>query len=297
MKFLVTGGAGFIGSHLVRRLSAHGPVTVLDDLTTGKQGNLVGLDCAFLRGSILDPAPLAEACAGATHVFHLAALVSVPESIAHPSRCQEINIEGTRRVLAAAAHAGAQRVVLASSCAVYGDEPTMPKTETSAMAPTSPYADSKLAAEKLCAQAMISTVALRFFNVYGPRQDPRGPYAAAVPKFLEAAQSGAPLTVFGEGHQTRDFVYVEDVTAAMEHAALSPGMAGVYNVASGRSVSVLQLAELTLALTGLRSEIRHAPARAGDILHSSASIEKIRATGWQPRLDLEAGLRKILAGD
>ncbi|NBT89585.1 MAG: NAD-dependent epimerase/dehydratase family protein [Verrucomicrobia bacterium] len=297
MKFLVTGGAGFIGSHLVRRLSAHGPVTVLDDLTTGKQGNLVGLDCAFLRGSILDPAPLAEACAGATHVFHLAALVSVPESIAHPSRCQEINIEGTRRVLAAAAHAGAQRVVLASSCAVYGDEPTMPKTETSAMAPTSPYADSKLAAEKLCAQAMISTVALRFFNVYGPRQDPRGPYAAAVPKFLEAAQSGAPLTVFGEGHQTRDFVYVEDVTAALEHAALSPGMAGVYNVASGRSVSVLQLAELTLALTGLRSEIRHAPARAGDILHSSASIEKIRATGWQPRLDLEAGLRKILAGD
>ena len=297
MKFLVTGGAGFIGSHLVRRLSAHGPVTVLDDLTTGKQDNLVGLDCAFLRGSILDPAPLAEACAGATHVFHLAALVSVPESIAHPSRCQEINIEGTRRVLAAAAHAGAQRVVLASSCAVYGDEPTMPKTETSAMAPTSPYADSKLAAEKLCAQAMISTVALRFFNVYGPRQDPRGPYAAAVPKFLEAAQSGAPLTVFGEGHQTRDFVYVEDVTAAMEHAALSPGMAGVYNVASGRSVSVLQLAELTLALTGLRSEIRHAPARAGDILHSSASIEKIRATGWQPRLDLEAGLRKILAGD
>lgn len=297
MKFLVTGGAGFIGSHLVRRLSAHGPVTVLDDLTTGKQDNLTGLDCAFLRGSILDPAPLAEACAGATHVFHLAALVSVPESIGHPARCREINIEGTRRVLAAAAHARAHRVVLASSCAVYGDEPTMPKTENSVVAPTSPYAASKLAAEKLCAQALISTVALRFFNVYGPRQDPHGPYAAAVPKFLEAAQAGAPLTVFGEGRQTRDFVYVEDVTAALEHAALSPGMAGVYNVASGRSVSVLQLAELMVALTGLRSEIRHAPARAGDILHSSASIDKIRATGWQPRLDLEAGLQKILAGD
>lgn len=297
MKFLVTGGAGFIGSHLVRRLSAHGPVTVLDDLTTGKQDNLTGLGCAFLRGSILDPAPLAEACADATHVFHLAALVSVPESIGHPARCQEINIEGTRRVLAAAAHARAHRVVLASSCAVYGDEPTMPKTENSVVAPTSPYAASKLAAEKLCAQALISTVALRFFNVYGPRQDPHGPYAAAVPKFLEAAQAGAPLTVFGEGRQTRDFVYVEDVTAALEHAALSPGMAGVYNVASGRSVSVLQLAELMVALTGLRSEIRHAPARAGDILHSSASIDKIRATGWQPRLDLEAGLQKILAGD
>jgi len=295
MNFLITGGAGFIGSHLVRRLSARGPVTVLDDLSSGKKENLAGLDCAFLRGSILDPAPLAEACAGATHVFHLAALVSVPESVSHPARCQEINVEGTRRVLAAAAQAGAKRLVLASSCAVYGDEPTMPKTETSPTAPASPYAESKLAGEKLCAEAPLPAVALRFFNVYGPRQDPRGPYAAAVPKFLEAARAGTPLTIFGDGHQTRDFVYVDDVTAALEHAALHPTMSGVYNVASGHSVSVLRLAELTLALTGLRSEIRHAPARPGDILHSSASIEKLRATGWSPALDLAAGLQKILS--
>ena len=295
MKFLITGGAGFIGSHLVRRLSARGPVTVLDDLSSGKKENLSGLDCAFLPGSILDPAPLAEACAGATHVFHLAALVSVPESVSHPARCHEINVEGTRRVLAAAAQAGVRRLVLASSCAVYGDEPTMPKTETSRVAPASPYAESKLAGEKLCAEASLPAVALRFFNVYGPRQDPRGPYAAAVPKFLEAARAGTPLTIFGDGHQTRDFVYVDDVTAALEHAALSSSMSGVYNVASGHSVSVLRLAELVLALTGLRSEIRHAPARPGDILHSSASIEKLRASGWKPAHDLPAGLQKILS--
>jgi UDP-glucose 4-epimerase len=228
-------------------------------------------------------------------VFHLAALVSVPESVSHPARCHEINVEGTRRVLAAADQAGARRLVLASSCAVYGDEPTMPKTETSPVAPASPYAESKLAGEKLCAQAPLPAVALRFFNVYGPRQDPRGPYAAAVPKFLEAARTGSPLTIFGDGHQTRDFVYVDDVTAALEHAALTPSLSGVYNVASGHSVSVLRLAELVLALTGLRSEIRHAPARPGDILHSSASIEKLRATGWKPSFDLGSGLKKILS--
>ena len=295
MKFLVTGGAGFIGSHLVRRLSTRGPVTVLDDLSSGKKENLAGLGCAFLPGSILDPAPLAEACAGATHVFHLAALVSVPESVSHPARCHEINVEGTRRVLAAAAQAGVRRLVLASSCAVYGDEPTMPKKETSPVAPASPYAESKLAGEKICAEASLPAVALRFFNVYGPRQDPRGPYGAAVPKFLEAARAGSPITIFGDGHQTRDFVYVDDVTAALEHAALSPSLSGIYNVASGHSVSVLHLAELVLGLTGLRSVIRHAPARPGDILHSSASIEKLRATGWKPSFDLAAGLQNILS--
>ena len=295
MRFLVTGGAGFIGSHLVRRLSARGPVKVLDNFSSGKKENMEGLPCAVLTGSILDPATLAEACSGVSHVFHLAALVSVPESVSHPARCHEINVEGTRRVLAAAAAAGARRVILASSCAVYGDEPTMPKTETSPTAPASPYAESKLAGEKLCGQAPLPTVSLRFFNVYGPRQDPRGPYAAAVPRFLEAARAGTPLTIFGDGHQTRDFVYVEDVTAALEHAAISPTPSGVYNVASGQSVSVLRLAELILALTGLRSEIRHAPARPGDILHSSASIQKIRATGWNPSFDLSAGLQKILS--
>ena len=296
MKFLVTGGAGFIGSHLVRRLSARGPVTVLDNLASGNTGNLAGLACSFLQQSILQPAALAQACEGVTHVFHLAAMVSVPESVAHPGECHRINVEGTRLVLEAASRAGAQSVVLASSCAVYGNEPGLPKTESSPTAPASPYAESKLEAEKLCARSALPAVALRFFNVYGPRQDPRSPYAAAVPKFLEAAHAGTPITIFGDGHQTRDFVHVDDVTAALEHVALSTAMTGTYNVAFGRSVSVLRLAELILALTGLRSEIRHAPARSGDILHSSASIEKIRATGWAPSLDLANGLQKTLAG-
>lgn len=295
MKFLVTGGAGFIGSHLVRRLSERGKVTVLDDLSSGKRENLSGLPVHWVHGSVLDPAPLAEACAGVTHIFHLAAQVSVPESVAQPARCREINVEGTRRLLAAANRAGAGRLVFASSCAVYGNEPSMPKRETSPLAPASPYAESKLAGEKLCAQAGFSTVVLRFFNVYGPRQDPLGPYAAAIPRFLQSALAGAPITIFGDGHQTRDFVYVDDVTAALEHAALLPAMSGVYQVACGHSVSVLRLAELILTLTGLRSEIRHAAARAGDILHSSASIEKIRATGWQPAFDLASGLQKILS--
>ncbi|NBQ64588.1 MAG: NAD-dependent epimerase/dehydratase family protein [Verrucomicrobia bacterium] len=296
MKFLVTGGAGFIGSHLVRRLSARGPVTVLDNLASGNTGNLAGLACSFFQQSILQPAALAQACEGVTHVFHLAAMVSVPESMARPGECHQINVEGTRLVLEAASQAGAQSVVLASSCAVYGNEPGLPKTESSPTAPASPYAESKLKAEKLCARSSVPAVALRFFNVYGPRQDPRSPYAAAVPKFLEAARAGTPITIFGEGHQTRDFVHVDDVAAALEHVALSAAMTGTYNVAFGRSVSVLRLAELILALTGLRSEIRHAPARPGDILHSSASIEKIRATGWAPSLDLANGLQKTLAG-
>ena len=297
MKFLVTGGAGFIGSHLVRRLSAKGPVIVLDDLSSGKKKNLAGIPCTLLQGSILDPALLTAACTGVSHVFHLAALVSVPESVSHPDRCREINVEGTRRILAATSATDARRLILASSCAVYGDEPNLPKTEISPTSPASPYAESKLEGEKLCAQAPLPTVALRFFNVYGPRQDPLGPYAAVVPKFLEAARSGTPLTIFGEGRQTRDFVYVDDVTAALEHAAFTPAMSGVYNVAFGRSVSVLHLAELILGLTGLHSEIRRAPGRPGDILHSSASIEKIRAAGWTPSFDLAAGLQKILTGN
>ena len=173
MKFLVTGGAGFIGSHLVRRLLHHGPVTVLDNLSSGNLKNLADLKYDWIKGSILDPHLLAQSLVGVTHVFHLAAMVSVPESVQNPLECQRINIDGTRQLLEAAAHAGAQRLVLASSCAIYGNEPTMPKVETLPPAPASPYAESKLAGEKLCLAAPLSAVSLRFFNVYGPNQAPR----------------------------------------------------------------------------------------------------------------------------
>ena len=294
MKFLVTGGSGFIGSHLVHRLQSHGPVTVLDNLSTGKETNLQGLSCRLLRGSILDPNSLQDALNGVTHVFHLAAMVSVPESVAHPDRCHEMNVEGTRLVLAAAARAGAQRLVLASSCAIYGNDPTMPKTETLPPAPASPYAQSKLAGEALCLSSPLPAVALRFFNVFGPRQDPQGPYAAAVPKLLEAALAGTPLPIHGDGLQTRDFIFVEDITSALLHAALHPEMTGSYNVASGQSISILQLAQTILAATHSTSPITYSPARTADVRFSSASIARLLATGWQPTHNLLSGLRHML---
>jgi len=294
MRFLVTGGAGFIGSHLVRRLLNHGTVTVLDDLTSGNRKNLAGLKYDWIEGSILDPHLLAQSLVGVTHVFHLAAMVSVPESVKNPSECQRINIEGTRLLLHAAASAGAQRLVLASSCAIYGNEPTMPKVETLPPAPTSPYAESKLAGEELCLASPLSTVSLRFFNVYGPNQDPRGPYAAAVPRFFEAALAGTPLTLHGDGLQTRDFIFVDDVTSAITHVAFRPEPQGVFNVASGQSTSILQLAQSILSLTGSSSPITHTSARPADVRFSSASIQRIRATGWSPKFSLSQGLPQLL---
>ena len=294
MKFLVTGGAGFIGSHLVRLLQTHAPVNVLDNLTTGHRNRLAGLPCHFFEGSILDRKLLSEAMRDVTHVFHLAAMVSVAESVANPTDCQQINVEGTRRVLDAAAEAGAKKCVLASSCAVYGNDPAMPKTESLPPAPASPYAESKLAGEGLCTESILPAVSLRFFNVYGPHQDPNGPYAAAVPRFLQAALAGTPITIHGDGQQTRDFVFVEDVTAALIHVALHPDLRGVYNVASGQSTSILQLAKRMLSLTGSSSPITHTTARVADVRFSSASIERLRTTGWSPQTTLDSGLAHLL---
>ncbi len=295
MKFLVTGGAGFIGSHLVRLLQTHAPVNVLDNLTTGHRNRLAGLPCHFFEGSILDRKLLSEAMRDVTHVFHLAAMVSVAESVANPTDCQQINVEGTRRVLDVAAEAGAKRCVLASSCAVYGNDPAMPKTESLPPAPASPYAESKLAGERLCTESTLPAVALRFFNVYGPHQDPNGPYAAAVPRFLQAALAGTPITIHGDGQQTRDFVFVEDVTAALIHVALQPDLRGVYNVASGQSSSILQLAKKILSLSGSSSPITHTTARVADVRFSSASIERLRTTGWSPQTTLDCGLTRLFS--
>ena len=294
MKFLVTGGAGFIGSHLVRLLQNRAPINVLDNLTTGHRDRLANLDCHFFEGSILDQKLLSDAMRDVTHVFHLAAMVSVDESVSNPTVCHQINVEGTRRVLEAAAQAGAKRCVLASSCAIYGNDPAMPKTESLPPAPASPYAESKLAGEQLCTESIIPATALRFFNVYGPRQDANGPYAAGVPRFFQAALAGTPITIHGDGQQTRDFVFVEDVTAAMIHVALHPDLRGVYNVASGQSTSILQLAKRILSLTGSSSPITHTSARVADVRFSSASIERLRTTGWSPQTTLDCGLARLL---
>lgn len=298
-RILITGGAGFIGSHLARRFGGQAQVTVLDDLRSGYERNLDGVECRFLRGSILDEAALKEACEGAEEIYHLAAMVSVPESVSQPSACAELNTEGTRRVLAAARAAGARKVVLASSAAIYGDNPTVPKLESMAPEPKSPYAETKLAGERLLEEFRqvhgLGTTSLRFFNVFGPRQDPRSAYAAAVPIFIAKALRDEPIGIHGDGGQTRDFIHVTDIVGALAYAGASTAMNGTYNVGYGRSQSILALAQEIIRLTGSRSRIEHLPARAGDVRHSLASTERLLAAGWQPGSSVSAGLAETVA--
>ncbi len=293
-RVLITGGAGFIGSHLARHFASCGEVTVLDDLRSGHDRNLEGVDCRFMRGSILDEATLREAIAGAEEVYHLAAMVSVPESVAKPAECAELNTEGTRRVLDAAMTAGVRKVVLASSAAIYGDNPTVPKLETMPPEPKSPYAETKLAGERLLEAYRrshgLGTTSLRFFNVFGPRQDPRSAYAAAVPIFIAKALRGEPIGIHGDGGQTRDFIHVTDIVGALAFAGASAEMHGTYNVGYGRSQSILELATEIVRLTGSKSRIEHLPTRAGDVRHSLASNERLLAAGWRQRSSVAAGL-------
>lgn len=298
-RVLITGGAGFIGSHLAHHLAPQAEVTVLDDLRSGYALNLDGVRCRFLQGSILDDAALRQAVAGAEEIYHLAAMISVPESVAKPDECAELNTEGTRRVLAAAVAAGARKVVLASSAAIYGDNPTVPKHESMPPEPKSPYAETKLAGERLLEEYRtthgIGTTSLRFFNVFGPRQDPRSAYAAAVPIFIAKALRAEPIGIHGDGGQTRDFIHVTDIVGALAFAGASKDMAGTYNVGYGRSQTVLALAEEIIRLTGSSSQIEHLPARAGDVRHSLASTERLLAAGWRPQSSVNAGLAETVA--
>ena len=297
-RILITGGAGFIGSHLTRHFSAQAEVTVLDDLRSGHAHNLDGVRCRFLRGSILDAAALKEAIAGAEEVYHLAAMISVPESVAKPTECAELNTEGTRRVLAAAQTAGARKVVLASSAAIYGDNPTVPKLESMAPEPKSPYAETKLAGERLLAEyhqsGDLETTSLRFFNVFGPRQDPRSAYAAAVPIFIAKALRDEPIGIHGDGDQTRDFIHVTDIVGALAYAGASSEMSGTYNVGYGRSQSILALAQEIIRQTGSKSTITHLPPRAGDVRHSVASTERLLKAGWKAQSSVSAGLTETI---
>ena len=296
---LITGGAGFIGSHLARHFAEQAEVTVLDDLRSGHAGNLEGIRCRFLPGSILDAAALKQAIAGAEEIYHLAAMISVPESVAKPAECAELNTEGTRRVLDAALTAGARKVVLASSAAIYGDNPTVPKVESMLPEPKSPYAETKLAGEKLLEQYRVThglgTTSLRFFNVFGPRQDPRSAYAAAVPIFIAKALCDDPISIHGDGGQTRDFIHVTDIVAALAYAGDSKDMSGTYNVGYGQSQSILALAQEIIQLTGSKSKIEYLPPRAGDIRHSVASTERLLSAGWKPQSSVSVGLSETIA--
>jgi len=297
-RILITGGAGFIGSHLARHFGERSEVTVLDDLRSGYASNLDGVTCRFLRGSVLDNRALAQAAERAEEIYHLAAMVSVPESVAKPDECAELNTEGTRRVLEAALAAGTRKVVLASSAAIYGDNPIVPKVETMPPEPKSPYAETKLAGERLLEKYRtehgLGTTSLRFFNVFGPRQDPRSAYAAAVPIFIAKALRDEPIGIHGDGGQTRDFIHVTDIVGALAHAGASKEMAGTYNVGYGKALSILELAQEILRLTRSSSRIEHLPSRAGDVRHSLASNERLLAAGWKPRSSVSLGLAETV---
>jgi UDP-glucose 4-epimerase len=298
MKILVTGGAGFIGSHIVEHFQGRAEVRVLDNLNSGFQSNLKGLQCEFIHGSILDRKIVERAVQGVDCVFHLAAMVSVPESVRKPEQCVEINTAGTIAVLEAAARAKVKKFIFSSSAAIYGNNPVVPKIETMTPEPQSPYARTKLDGEFQCQrftlESGLPTVCLRYFNVFGPRQNPRSQYAAAVPAFIDRAFKNEPLTVHGDGTQTRDFIFVKDVAAANAHFALHSQATGIFNVASGQGITINGLAKTICELAGSRSEIVHAPTRAGDVKHSVADTGKIRAAGFVPASEFAKTLAETI---
>jgi UDP-glucose 4-epimerase len=295
---VVTGGAGFIGSHLAEDLLRRGRrVRIVDDLSTGSSANLPP-GAEFLEADV--GARADDAVRGAGVVYHLAALPSVPRSVEEPLRSHRHTCTATVAVLGAAEKAGVRRLVFASSSSVYGDAPRLPKEEGMPPRPRSPYAAAKLGAELFCrswaAHTGLETVSLRFFNVYGPRQDPDSPYAAVIPAFVRSVRGGRPMPVFGDGRQTRDFTYVGDVVEGLRRAAEAPGVSGrVYNLAGGRGVSLLELGGTLARLAGVEARFEHRPPRAGDVRDSCASVEALRRDlGFVPSTPLEEGLRRTL---
>ena len=304
---LVTGGAGFIGSHLVEELVRRGrTVRVLDNLSTGHRGNLAAVAdrIDFVEGDILDPATVRAAMHGVRRVFHQAALRSVPRSVDDPQSSNRVNVEGTLNVLVAARDAGVERVVYASSSSAYGRTDVLPLTETMAPQPVSPYAVSKLAGEYYCQVFTrvygLATVGLRYFNVFGPRQDPASQYAAVVPRFIAAAFRGESLEIHGDGLQSRDFTYVGNVVAANCLAAESDRAAGeAFNVACGNQHTLMDIVERLRGLNGpYGAPLRwhHTPDRAGDVRHTRADITKARRLlGYEPLTDFDEGLAITIA--
>ena len=298
MKILVTGGSGFIGSHVVEHYRDRAEVIVLDDLRTGRRKNLDGLKCRFVEGSILDRSLVDEVMDGVDYVIHLAALVSVPESLSLPGETVNINVHGLLNVLESARSHAVKKLCFASSAAVYGENPIQPKVETMAPDPRTPYAITKLDGEYYCGlyarEGWLSTACLRFFNVFGPRQDPNSAYAAAVPIFLHRAKNNEPITIYGDGGQTRDFICVKDIIGALAFALETPEVQGVFNAGYGSALTIGELVQKILKLTGSRSEIRYEPVRAGDIRHSTSDTSKLLAAGWKPLFDVPTGLRGML---
>jgi UDP-glucose 4-epimerase len=301
MRYLVTGGAGFIGSGIVRELARRGEtIVVIDDLSTGKESNLKGLldRVEFHRASITDLEAVGRAARGADFVIHLAARTSVPRSVEEPLETNAINVEGTLKVLLAARDAGVRRLVYAASSSAYGDQPTLPKVETMAAAPISPYGVTKFTGE-LYLQVFtrvygLETVALRYFNVFGPRQEPGSPYSGVLARFMLALLRGEQPVVFGDGEQSRDFTYIDNVVEATLGACTAAGVSGrVLNVATGSRVTLNETLRILERLAGRPAQARYERPRAGDILHSQADIALARKLlGYEPRVNFEEGLRR-----
>jgi UDP-glucose 4-epimerase len=298
-EIVITGGAGFIGSNLAQRLVTNGhSVRIIDDLSTGRLANIdrlvQGGDVDLVRGSILDRSLLREAFKGADYIFHLAALPSVARSVKDPLSTNEVNIEGTLNVLIEARDANVGKVVTASSSSVYGDTPTLPKDESMRPNPRSPYAISKLAGEHYCHVFSelygLATICLRYFNVFGPHQDPRSEYAAVIPRFISSVLNGEPPLMYGDGAQTRDFTFVQDVVDA-NLLAMESDVEGAFNISGGRQTSIEELAWMIINAMGSDVEPVKGPRRPGDILHSVADITAARdAFGYRPEHSLEDGL-------
>lgn len=304
-RYLVTGGAGFVGSHLVEAL-VHGgsDVRVLDNLSTGQEANLADVRSAIelVRGDVRDLDAVRAAMAGVDAVFHLAAIPSVARSVSDPLETFAVNVQGTQHVLSAALAAGVRRVVYASSAAIYGNPTRLPVAEDQQPAPLSPYGAHKLAGEHLChvfAHTLgLETVALRYFNIYGPRQDPSSPYSGVISKFLEASRAGAHPVIYGDGEQTRDFVHVADVVRANLLAARSGAASGrAFNVGTGRAISLNELLRVAMRALSAEGHPVRGESRAGDIRHSVADITQARlALGYEPTVDLAEGLYATFHG-
>lgn len=303
MKYIVTGGAGFIGSHIVEELLLQGhEIVIFDDLFSGKMENiqefLTDKKVSFVKGSVTDISLLLQVCEGADGIFHEGAIASVPRSIANPSATNEANVTGTLNVLLAARDCNVRKVLFASSSSVYGNTPTLPKDEEMTPNPLSPYAVSKLTGEhymKVFSEVYgMQTLCLRYFNVFGPRQDPKSEYAAVIPRFITRILKHESPIIYGDGKQTRDFTFVKDVVQA-NIRAMESDAEGMYNVAYCQRINLIELADVIMEITGISVPLKYEPNRVGDVRDSLAAINRAKdAFGYAPAYTVKTGLMETI---